>query len=251
VTSAGPATALRLGIAGIKVTSVNGSTIAGTTLGSDMPITVTVTVTTTYTEAGMSVSLTDVHAGSDVAVCGTPGDDNTIRASSVSIVLPEARGVITAVDGTDLTVVGEDGSSHIVATDGATTVRKLDQTAALGDLTAGTAVDAYGTYQSDQSLLATVVDVELPSVAGKVTAISGNDITIESDGLGDPAPTIVTSDQTTYKAKDQTQAATAASVTVGSTIVATGTESVDGATLNALQIAVLPAFTATTPSTGQ
>jgi hypothetical protein len=234
---------MAIGIAILKVTSVSGSTILGTQIGSDTAITVTVGVSTTYTEAGASATLADVQAGSNIAACGTPGDNNTIQAMSVSILLPQVVGVITAVNNASLTVTGMDGSSHTVTTNSSTKVNRLDATAAVSDLTVGTAVDAVGTYQSDNSLLATVVNIQLPTVFGKVTAVNGNSITIDNGGLNGPAPTIVTSAQTTYNSKGgASSSATSSSVTVGSYIAATGTESANGTTLNALRVVLLPAL---------
>ena len=109
----------------------------------------------------------------------------------------------------------------------------------------GTAVNAYGGYQSDQSLLAMVVNIQLPSVVGTVTAVNGNSITIEGGLFDSQAPTIVTSAQTVYmNGSDGSASASSSSVTVGSVIVATGAESTDGTTLNAQRIVVLPASTA-------
>jgi hypothetical protein len=233
----------RIGFGGLKVTSVNGSTILGTQLGSTTAVTVTVGVTTTYTEAGQSATLADVHPGSNVAVCGTPETGNTIQASSVSILLPQVQGVITAVNGSTFTVTGMDGSSHLVSATPSTTVKQLDAPAALGNLAVGTAILATGNYQSDHSLLAMSIDIQLPSVAGTVTAINGTSITVDSGNseIDGSAPAIVTSAQTTYGGKgDAAATATSSSVKVGSFISATGTESTDGTTLNALRVVVLP-----------
>ena len=231
----------KFGFGGIKVTTVNGSTILGTELGGTSAITVTVGVTTTYTEAGQSVTLADVHPGSDVAVCGTPGDGNTIQATSVTILLPQVQGVVTAVNGATFTVTGVDGSSHLVSTNASTVVKQLDATAAVSNLAIGTAVLATGNYQSDHSLLALSIDIQLPSVVGTVTAVDGNSITVDSSEIGGQLTTIMTSTQTVYNAKGETAAATTSnSVKVGSYVIATGTESTDGTTLSALRIAVLP-----------
>ena len=228
----------------LKVTSVNGSTILGTQIGSDTPITATVDVTTTYMEAGSSATLADVLAGSNIAVCGKAGDDGTIQASAVTILLPEIQGVITVVDDADFTVTGFDGASHIVSTTSATTVKQLDATEAISNLAVGSAVIAYGSYQSDHTLLAKAVDIQLPTVLGTVSAVNGDSITIDSagldsTGLGMQVPAIVTSSQTVYTDGDST--ASASSVKVGSVIAATGTESADGTTLNALRVVVQPA----------
>jgi hypothetical protein len=198
-------------------------------------------ISTTYSEAGNSATLQDVHVGSHLLVCGSATDPNNIKASNVVIVLPQDQGVITAVNGAQLTVVGFDGSSRLVTTDGSTKVDRVGNAAAVSDLTVGTAIVATGNLQSDHSLLALRVSIQLPSVVGKVTAVNGNSITIDDGNIEGPAPTVVTSNSTVYGAKDSTSTASAASVMVGSYIVATGAESTDGTTLNAVRVTVLPA----------
>jgi Domain of unknown function (DUF5666) len=243
ITKGGPAGALSIpgaiggGFGEIAVTSINGNTIGGTAL-IGIPTTITVDSSTTYAEAGKSASLSDVHVGSNLLVCGAV-DSGTLKATSVTIVLPRVNGVITAVNGANLTVTSFDGASRVVGTDGSTTVDRAGQTAAVSDLTVGTAITAEGNVQSDRSLLALRVDIVLPSVAGKVTAVNGNSITIDSGQADNPAPAIVTSAATTYGAKGSSTT-TRASVTVGSFIIATGPETTGGATLNALSIMVLP-----------
>jgi hypothetical protein len=225
------------GVDEIAVTAINGNVISGTA-SIGIPTTVTVDSSTTYTEAGKSAALSDIQVGSNLAVCGAV-DSGTIKATSITIVLPRVNGVITAVDGANLTITAFDGSSRVIGTNASTTVQRAGQAASVSDLAVGTVVDAEGTVQSDRSLLAMRVDVVLPTVAGKVTAVNGNSITIDDGQTENPAPAIVISANTTYGSKGSSTA-TSASVTVGSFIIATGPEVTGGATLNALTIDVLP-----------
>jgi hypothetical protein len=226
------------GVPFLSVTSVNGNTILGTAMQT-VPVTVTVDSSTTYNQAGQSASLADIHAGSQLAVCGSSTDTGSVKASSISIILPSLNGVITAVNGSSFTITTFDGATRIVGTDASTKVDRAGTAAAVSDLVVGSAINAVGKVQSDHSLQALHITIVLPQVVGKVTAISGNTITIDNGQSNDPAPSIVTSSNTVYDSKG-TSTATASSIKVGSFIVAEGSESVDGQTLHALRIVTLP-----------
>ncbi|MDB5074508.1 MAG: hypothetical protein JWO42_687 [Chloroflexi bacterium] len=226
------------GVPFLNVTSVNGNTILGTAMQT-VPVTVTVDSSTTYNQAGQSASLADIHAGSQLSVCGSSTDTGGVKASSISIILPSLNGVITAVNGSSFTITTFDGATRIVGTDASTKVDRAGTAAAVSDLVVGSAIDAVGKVQSDHSLQALHINIVLPQIAGKVTAVSSNTITIDNGQANDHAPSIVTSSNTVYNSKG-TSTATASSIKVGSFIVAEGSESVDGQTLNALRITTLP-----------
>jgi hypothetical protein len=87
-----------------------------------------------------------------------------------------------------------------------------------------------------------------PRADGTVTAINGNTITVKADSdLGQSeeygkVTTIVLSGSTVYEAgHDSGTTATKSSIAVGSYIVATGTLSGDGTSLDAAQVHVMPA----------
>lgn len=236
----GPAMRGRFGGMGrgvLTVSGVSGNTITASRGGSQA-ITVTVSETTAYTEAGASASLSDVQQGETIAVQGTRTGTDTIAATSVTIILPRELGVVTNVNGDTLTMTGFDGATHTVSVDSSTRYQKAGQSAALSDVTSGTAIVAEGKLNGDGSLNAVLITIQLPRLSGQVSAVSGSSITIS--GRGGNTYTVTTSSNTTYVNPDGTSAS-ASAVKSGVGIVAEGTLSADGKTLSALRIVVLPA----------
>lgn len=221
----------------LMVTGVNGTTIDATTRGG-RSVTVMVDGSTTYREAGASASLSDVHAGSVIAVCGIRGGPNAIHATRVMILLPHLRGVVTAVNGSTLTVTGFDGTTHTIRVNAQTRYERADQSVTLSDVKVGTAVVAVGTENTDGSFSARLVMLELPHVVGQVTAINGSSISVLSPS--GTTYTVITSTTTSYAAPGGAPAS-ASSVQPGTLIGAEGTLSANGKTLSALRIVVLPA----------
>lgn len=220
----------------LRVTAVNGDVISATTLGSQA-VTVTVSATTVYTEAGAAASLSAIHPGSIIAVRGARAAARTANATGIVILLPHLRGVVTAVNGSTLTITGRDAALHTITVDSNTRYLKAGQTAALTDIATGSAIMAQGTLNSDGSLSALRISIVLPHVAGKVTAVNGSSITITN--IWGATHTVITSSGTTY-AMPGAKTATAASVIVGARIAAAGTLSADGQTLNAVRISIMP-----------
>ena len=206
--------------------------------GNPVTATITVSGSTTYTRAGKPASLSDVTAGSVLAVEGTPSSDTSFAATSIEIVLPHREGVVTAISGNNLTVTGFDARVYTISVDANTGYARAGKTATLSDIAIGSLIDAEGTVGSAPSILsALAITIELPRVAGKVTAITGDTVTVSGpDGTNS---TIHLSSVTTYHAGKQS-AATRSDVTVGSFVEAQGTVEADG-TLDALDVIVLPA----------
>ncbi len=227
------------GAAGLTVTAVNGNTITATRWGNQS-VTVQVSATTAYTEAGASASLSDVTVGAHIAVQGSRASANstTINATGVTIVLPQEAGVVTAVNGSTLTLTGLDGRTWTVALTGSTRYQKAGQSAASSDVTTGTAVVVEGTQNSDGSLTAVRVAIQLPRIGGQVATVNGTSITLQA--RGGITQTVTTSGSTTYVNPDGSTAA-ASAVKAGAFIMAEGTLSSDGKTLAAQRITVIPA----------
>jgi Domain of unknown function (DUF5666) len=244
----------------LTVTAINGQTITATFGGgkgikggpfmlgkpgfsraSSSPVTLTIDVTSTtvYTRARHSASLADIHVGSVLSVQGTSTGINTITASAIEIVLPQRMGVVTAVNGNNLTVTGFDARTYTITVGGDTTYRRAGRTAALADVAVGSLISAEGTSSSDGSTLnALAVTIQLPRVAGQVTAVSGNTVTVQ--GPDGTTSTVQLTDTTTYSAKPQ-GTASKSSITTGSFIMAEGTLGSDG-TLTALHVDVATGF---------
>jgi hypothetical protein len=212
-------------------------------LGGQVPMTVTITVnaTTVYTRADQAASLSDVHVGSLLDVQGTPTGDGAISASAIRIVLPQRSGVVTAVNGNNLTVTSFDARTYTIAAGSSTVYHRAGQTAALSDIAVGSLIYAEGDLSSDGSTLnALSVTIQLPSVKGQISAVSGNTVTVNSpDGT---TSTVLLTDATTYTAGPQ-GTADKSSVTTGSFIMAEGTLGSDG-TLTALRVDIATGFDA-------
>jgi hypothetical protein len=220
---------------------VSGNTITATGRGGQT-VTVQVSATTAYTEAGTSASLADIHPGSFIAVRGSVAGTSatTINATSVTILLSREAGVVTNVAGDTITLTGFDGASHTVSVTGQTRYQKAGASAALSDVTTGTAIVAAGTLDSNGTLTAVRIMIRVPRVGGEVTAVNGSSYTVTAR-FG-TTYTVNTTSSTTYVNPDGT-AASASAVKVGTYIAAQGTLSADGKTLTAQRILVAPAGT--------
>ncbi|MDB5077959.1 MAG: hypothetical protein JWO42_4138 [Chloroflexi bacterium] len=223
---------------GLTVTGVSGNTITATGRGGQT-VTITVDSNTKYTEAGASAALTDIQNGSVIQVQGSSTGQNTSTATSIQIVLPSARGVVTSATGSTLTLTGFNGRTQTINVSSTTRYDKAGQTAALSDVSNGTAVTVQGTTNADGSMNAQLVTIQLPNVEGQVTAASNGTYTL-SGKHGNTSVTVNTSSSTTYV--DQSGATVQPStITTNTNIVAEGTLSPDGKTLTAQRITVLPA----------
>lgn len=222
---------------GLTVTGVSGNTITATGPFS-RNVTITVTGSTTYTEAGSTVSLAAVQKGEQIAVRGTRTSPGVLTATSVSILLPREGGLVTGVSGDTITTSGMNGKSESILVTAATKYQKAGTTATLTDVTPGVAINAEGTQNSDGSLTAQVVMIEMPRAMGQVTAVTSGSYTLS--GRNGSALTVTTSGSTTYVSPTGSTVQ-ASAITSGTYIMAEGTLSADGKTLAATRITVLPA----------
>jgi hypothetical protein len=220
----------------LTVTNVNGNTITASSRFGQT-VTVQVSATTVYTEAGATASLSDIHAGSEIAVNSSSSGTSatTIDATGITILLPSQGGVVTAVNGNTLTLTGFDGATHTVTVNATTRYQKAGQSATLSDISSGTAIVAEGTTNSDGSLTALRVTIQLPHLDGQVTAVNGTSYTVT--GRSGQSYTIAATASTTYVNADGTSAS-ASAVKTGTFIMAEGTLSSDGKTLTAQRITI-------------
>lgn len=142
-------------------------------------------------------------------------------------------GTVTAVTGSSITVSDRSGSTSTFTIDPSTTVNKDRTASTLAALAVGEEVRIFPSAAG--STTARSIDIEQPSVIGKVTAISGDTITVT--GPNGTSQTVVVSSATTYAKAGAS--ATLANVTVGSSIFAQGTFA-SGATttLNATTVGI-------------
>jgi hypothetical protein len=227
-----------------RVTSVQGNTIQATSYRG-ATVTITVSGATTYTMAGQKASLSDVHNGSIIAVQGTSTGTSSYNATAITIILPRVGGQVTGVQGSTITLAGPFGVSRTVQVNGNTRYLRAGKAASLSDVKVGSRIEAEGNTTGNGTLQALVVQIELPHLAGKVTAINGSSFTVQTlrsifKGGAATTVTVTTSGATTYVSPNNASAS-ASSIKVGSYIVAEGTLSSDGKTLAAERIEILPA----------
>jgi hypothetical protein len=143
-------------------------------------------------------------------------------------------GVVTALTSTSITISDPSGTTTTYTITSSTTVTKDRVTAAIADLAVGDEVHVVPSA-SGSTTAASIAIVE-PSVMGKVTAVSGDTITIS--GPNSSSATVIVSSATTYT-KDRASA-TLADVTVGSSIFAEGSfaSSTDTSTLDATSVGI-------------
>ena len=156
---------------------------------------------------------------------------------------------VTAINGNSVSLATEDGWTRTITVTSTTKITKGGAAATLADLDVGDVVRFRQTRNSDGTWTITAIEIVQPHVAGTVTAVSTDTITITlRDGT---TGTIHTTGSTTYHVENGD--GTRSDVTVGSTIVATGEKAADGS-LNAGSIwirlpHVVGTVTATTSST--
>jgi hypothetical protein len=132
---------------------------------------------------------------------------------------------IKAIDGSNLSLATDDGWTRTIAVTSTATITKGGATIAVGDLAVGDQIRFGETKGADGTYTITAIHVVLPAIAGKVTAIAGNDITVtQRDGTTE---TIHVNGATTYQVRGVTTA-TLSDIKVGAIIVAEGTLRADG-----------------------
>lgn len=132
---------------------------------------------------------------------------------------------ITAIDGSNLSLKTDDGWTRTITVGSSTTITKGGQTIALGDLAVGDKIVFGETKASDGSYTIDQIRVVLPVIGGQVTAVGTDSITV--DQKGGASATIHVSSGTTYDVNGNT-GAKLSDITVGSFVVAEGTQRSDG-----------------------
>jgi preprotein translocase subunit YajC len=131
---------------------------------------------------------------------------------------------VTAVAGSSVSLVTDDGWTRTNTVSSTTTITKGGAAATLADLAVGDSVRLAQTRNADGTYTITAIAIVLPRVAGTVTAVDTDSITITlRDGT---KQTIRTNGSTTYHLDEAV--GKRADVTVGAAIVATGEKAADG-----------------------
>jgi Domain of unknown function (DUF5666) len=133
---------------------------------------------------------------------------------------------ITSVASDSIAAKRADGTAVTIKTTSSTQYFRAGKSIDRSALTAGTAIHVQGTRNSDGSVTATRVEVALPGAHGKVTAVNGNDITIQNEKDTSATRVVHTSASTSFTRAGQ--ASSVSAVTVGGEIAAVGTQNSDG-----------------------
>ena len=132
---------------------------------------------------------------------------------------------IAAIDGSSLSLKTDDGWTRTITVGSSTTITRGGQTIAVGDLKVGDRIVFGETKASDGSYTINQVRVVLPVVGGQVTAVGTDSITVDQKGGG--SATIHVGASTTYDVNGNASAKLS-DITVGSFVVAEGTQRSDG-----------------------
>ncbi len=197
--------------------------------------TYTITTTTSFTEGSTTVLASALVVGSHVDIQVSSSALTT--ATSIDIKAPEQHmmrlgGAVTAVTPTSVTVTGWNGTSTTYTITTTTTFSEGSTTVLASALVVGDHVDIQ--VSSTAPTTATSIEIALARVSGKVTAVSGDDITV-TDHHGNVS-TIVVSTTTTYTNGGATAALT--DVTVGVFVSAQGTIGATPTTLDATSVSI-------------
>ena len=131
---------------------------------------------------------------------------------------------ITSIDGSKVSLKTDDGWTRTIAVTSDTKITKAGKTITVDDLAVGDHVRIAQDRASDGTYTVTAIIVVLPSVAGQVSAIDGDTITVTQ--LGGTKTTVHVGDSTTYTVDGKT--GKLSDIKVGAFIVAEGTQRSDG-----------------------
>jgi hypothetical protein len=141
---------------------------------------------------------------------------------------------ITAINGSDVSLKTDDGWTRTITVATSTSITKGGQPATLSELKVGDVIRFAETRNADGSYAITRIEIVVPQVAGVVTAVGADTITVT--GRNGVTATIRTSSSTTYHVGQAN--GSRSDVKVGSAIIASGTKAADGS-LDASSVTVL------------
>jgi hypothetical protein len=191
----GPGLGHGLGFGRITVSSVDGSSVSLVT-DDGWTRTVTVTDETTITRGGHEVDLDELEEGDTVRLGQRRRDEDTYTVTVIEIVVPRVAGTVTAIDDDSITITGRDGTSREIATTAETTYDVGPDGGSRDDVVVGARIVAAGESGDDESFTASSVTVVLPHVAGEVTEVGDDSLTLERrDGT---TVTVNVTDETTF-----------------------------------------------------
>jgi hypothetical protein len=211
--------------------------------------TIVVGSATTYTQGGASSTLAAAVVGAKIVAQGTIDTNGTsLDALSVDIgtagQMDFTYGTVTAVTSSSVTVLAKDGTSTTFTYTTSTGVKALGDTSATlttSDLAVGEQVGV--SFDSSAATAAVTIDIKLAHVSGTVSAVSGDNITVQDHQA---FTHMVLVGSTTAYAQQGGGTATLTSVVVGARIRAEGVVDTNGTTLDALTVVICTTATTTT-----
>ena len=144
------------GHGGVTITAISGNDISLAT-GDGWKRTITVDSGTTYAKGGATIALADLKVGDQVGFKQTKETDGTYTIDKILVILPHLGGLVTAIDGSTITVAQRDGTTATIKVTGDTIYKVAGADATLADVKVGMVLMAEGTENSDGSLTASVV----------------------------------------------------------------------------------------------
>jgi hypothetical protein len=232
------ATAINIELAELigSVSAVSGNTITITD-PQGFSRTLVVSSSTSYTANGAAGTLADVTVGSKILAQGTI-DANRTSLDAINVAIDSAQhsdavcGVITAVTSSSVSVQSHNGTPTTFTITPTTTFTEGSTTMSASALAVGERISVKVSSSAPTTALS--IRIHLAELAGNVTAVSGNSITVTNhQGTSE---TVVVSASTTYRLDGAS--ATLADVVVGSKICAQGTFAADHTTLDALTVKI-------------
>jgi hypothetical protein len=191
----------------VQVTSINGASLTVVEGAKDLtknkqtkPVTLTVSSTTKITSYGQQAQLSAIQVDEYVMVRGSDAQ----HIQQIDILGFGARGTIVAFSDGGLTIHNIQGQEVSFSVGGSTHIQEGDTSVSLTDLQAGETVDVFSQKNSDGSLNAMLVRVDL--VHGQVASISGSTISLTSGNKGAQV-TVTTTSATKYYIAGQQVAA--------------------------------------------
>ncbi len=171
---------------------------------------------TRYLEGTSTTDSQALKTGERVRVVTSRGSST---AKTVRILEPRALGMVVGISGNTITITNRSGLEQAIYTSGSTIYHEGRSTVTQSALKVGELISARGTLASNQSTLnADNIAIHLPHYAGKVTAISGDVLTLKL--RGGVTATVNVTGTTTYR--DGTATSSLSAIKDGSFVVAKG-----------------------------
>ena len=186
--------------------------------------TISVTPDTVITKGGQPIAVGDLHVGDRIRFSQTRNADGSYTINAIAVPTPIAGGEVTAVGASTITVKGRGSETRVITVTDATVYQLGKAPGSKADVKVGVKVAAQGTESGD-TFTAITVRVSLPAVAGEVSAVTPDSITIKHR---DGTTTVVhVGAKTTYEKKGN-DAATLADIAIGDRVAAEGVLRADG-----------------------